>query len=117
MVQIVYLKVQKWVFYNFYIIFRVYIAYTRKKSKMAIWGSIEMEVPFIKYTANYLCRAALKWDLTLLASWLCLENTACVKLLKFDYNHLVSKWIFSNFFVEIFESNFFQVFRKVQIAK
>ena len=53
----------------------------------------------------------------LLASGLCLENTACVKLLKFDYNHLVSKWIFLNFFAEFFESNFFQVFRKVQIAK
>ena len=33
------------------------IAYTRKKSKIAMREKIEMKVPFMKYTANYLCRA------------------------------------------------------------
>ena len=34
--------------------FRVSIAYIRKKSKITMCGKIDMEVPFIKYTANYL---------------------------------------------------------------
>ena len=45
-------------FVFFMLSFDVKYATQEKKSKITKWGKIVMEVPFIKYTANHLCRAA-----------------------------------------------------------
>ena len=43
-------KIGKRVFYTFYVIFRIWIGYTRKKSKIAMWRKIEMKMA-VKYFA------------------------------------------------------------------